>query len=431
MTPVTEIREIGDPNYCHDTSVTDVCSRYTKKCNSDEIRTANVVITSGTPLAFACEIDDCRVANSDCVSEYNAWSACSKNCGPMGTRKRSKCGQENNSEYDNIESCNTHIECEPGCTGTNAFSSWGDCTKSCGGGVKSRTDCATGSVQEVSCNTQPCPSGCTGNEIDGYSEWTVDGIVPLAGSYTESRIDCDPSGPQPRVTTRIRFVAGFNSGGIQITSDNNAFILRLNPVLWEGGNIPNGNYTIQVQVNRGNKGSDGWNNLHSFIKTTQQLTSETQIRVPFVDVNSPNSNISEEYTYRVRITYNGGGVELSRTSYEYQIPLRDITPINCIGGWSECVNGLKVYNVTFPTYFGGSCDYNANQQAICTDGSTTLPPDIYTECSYYMCLINFTQAVANVYQLTSDVEYFGVKFGFNLFNGTSPIQFNERAYLRN
>ena len=54
MTPVTELRELGDPNYCHDTSVTDVCSRYTKTCNSDEIRTANVVVTSGSPLAFAC-----------------------------------------------------------------------------------------------------------------------------------------------------------------------------------------------------------------------------------------------------------------------------------------------------------------------------------------------------------------------------------------
>ena len=434
MTPVSEIREIGDPDYCHDTSITDVCSRYTKTCKDssgqDEIRTANVITTSGTPLAFACEIEDCR-ENSDCVDEYNAWSACSTNCGPMGTRKRAKCGQEDNSEYDQIEDCNRDKECKPGCTGTNAFSSWNDCTKSCGGGLKSRYDCATGSVSEESCNIQPCPSGCTGDEIDGYSEWTVDGIVPLAGSYTESRIDCDPSGPQPRVTTRIRFVDGFNSDGIQITSDNNAFILRLNPVLWEDGNIPNGNYTIQVQVNRGSEGSDGWNTIHSFTKTTHQLTSETQIRVPFVDVNSPNNNISEAFTYRVRITYNGGGVELSRTSYEYQIPLTDITPIDCIGGWSECVNGLKVYNVTSAAYFGGSCDYNVNQQALCTDGGTSTSPDVYAECAYYVCLIKFTQAILNDYQLTSDVEYFGVKFGFNLFHGTSAIQFNERAYLRN
>ena len=81
-----------------------------------------------------------------------------------------------------------------------------------------------------------------------------------------------------------------------------------------------------------------------------------------------------------------------------------------------------------PALFGGRCDYSPNQQAICGESSDN---DIYTECSYYLCVINFTQAVVNEYMLTSDVETFGVKFGFKLFSGTTPIQFNERSYLRN
>ena len=123
MTPVLELRNVGDSDYCVDTDPTEVCSRYTKTCRDpttreDVVRSAQVKSTSGT--TFACEIRNC-IESVECASEYGPWSPCTTNCGPNGTRKRSKCGWEDDSSYDQIESCNTEVECKPGCTGNNTL----------------------------------------------------------------------------------------------------------------------------------------------------------------------------------------------------------------------------------------------------------------------------------------------------------------------
>ena len=111
----------------------------------------------------------------DCkLGQWEDWSNCSKSCGG-GNRSRSRAVEiqeanggnpcvENTSQN---ETCNSHkcpIDCQWG-----PYGEWMECTKSCGGGEKTRSrsketsaenggkDCPGNETDTTSCNEHSCP----------------------------------------------------------------------------------------------------------------------------------------------------------------------------------------------------------------------------------------------------------------------------------
>ena len=125
----------------------------------------------------------------NCVGGWGDWSACSVACGG-GNKSRtyavttpaSGSGEaciKQNGEVEEI-SCNSD-PCPIDCVGE--WGAWGACSASCGGGEQTRTftqttpaahggtACVAGqnAVSRQACNTQPCPVNCQG----GWGAWSA------------------------------------------------------------------------------------------------------------------------------------------------------------------------------------------------------------------------------------------------------------------
>ena len=119
--------------------------------------------------------------------EFEDWGPCSKSCGTgYKTRSRSvltplsKGGKECEGESAETNACNTHA-CPVDCT-WDSFGEWSSCTKSCGGGEKTRKrsiltpasdggqDCKGPAIEKDWCNTNACPIDC---EWGRFGEWSV------------------------------------------------------------------------------------------------------------------------------------------------------------------------------------------------------------------------------------------------------------------
>ena len=122
-------------------------------------------------------IIDCSISSScteDCQwDQFGTWTSCTKPC-DRGSQSRTRLKKEeekyggeactgNSTEYRlcNIQAC--PINCE-----WDDFNDWGQCSKSCGGGIQRRNrsrlveakdggkDCDGKSVMFQLCNTQDC-----------------------------------------------------------------------------------------------------------------------------------------------------------------------------------------------------------------------------------------------------------------------------------
>jgi hypothetical protein len=115
-----------------------------------------------------CNTDCCKV-NCEC-GDWSSWGSCSSKCGggyshrTRAIRTHSSCGGDACPPTDESQACNTQC-CAEDCV-LGDWTSWGSCSKDCGGGTKPRTrkvlkpakcggSCG-GTAEDLPCNTQPC-----------------------------------------------------------------------------------------------------------------------------------------------------------------------------------------------------------------------------------------------------------------------------------
>jgi len=173
----------GEPGYQHDgidrnvhakdTLSAGVTMRLHDNCN-------NCTCTENYDLE--CTFERCR---QDCVwDEWSEWSSCDRTCGEgKRTRTRTVLTLARNGGKQCSESLSSEVEycandpCPPECDWDN-WSTWTPCSKSCGGGTKTRIrscdnsaypDCKCepgSSIESDECNVEVCPPDtCTGNKI--------------------------------------------------------------------------------------------------------------------------------------------------------------------------------------------------------------------------------------------------------------------------
>ena len=173
----------SQPILCQgDTEEVVVC--FGKQCGVEDTSDDDVIIVTDNPV-------------DGYWHDWEEFSACTKTCGG-GTKTRTRtCSPPKNGGNDcegsstETVACNTH-----NCPIDGVWSEWSvfsDCSKSCGGGLQSRTrtctpplyggkDCEGSTIETVSCNTQVCDSD---GVWSAFSEWS--GCSKTCGGGTQSR----------------------------------------------------------------------------------------------------------------------------------------------------------------------------------------------------------------------------------------------------
>jgi len=196
--PLDEIKACNAgpcPTHCS-VSEWSTYSMCTVSCGEDGKKTRYRTVTKhalhgGYTCPSLSETADCDVPHCpvDCtVSEWGAWSECSKSCGGGVTVRTRHVTQE--MKYGgkcplllNESPCNTK-ECAVDCE-VNEWSSWSACSATCGGGKRSRTRsaiqmpnsdgkaCPVLTLSE-NCNEDDCARNCIVSE---FGEWTKCGVT--------------------------------------------------------------------------------------------------------------------------------------------------------------------------------------------------------------------------------------------------------------
>lgn len=191
-------------------------------CGGGEKRRTRSIKTNmaygGKPCPVLSESEECNTQECaiDCqVSDWGPWSSCDKECG-SGKQKRNRSIVKNAKHGGKAcpalvqeQDCNTQpcpVDCD-----VSGWNAWGECTKSCGGGKKTRTRSIVTNVnhggkpcpvlsESDNCNTQPCPEEC---EMSPWGEWTTCDKTCGSGKQTRTRkvIKQSAHGASPCPTT--------------------------------------------------------------------------------------------------------------------------------------------------------------------------------------------------------------------------------------
>eukprot|EP01004_Peranema_trichophorum_P002386 NODE_144_length_3469_cov_340.552002_g122_i1.p1 GENE.NODE_144_length_3469_cov_340.552002_g122_i1~~NODE_144_length_3469_cov_340.552002_g122_i1.p1 ORF type:complete len:1105 (-),score=461.08 NODE_144_length_3469_cov_340.552002_g122_i1:155-2980(-) len=139
-----------------------------------------------TVEVITCNVQECP---QDCVVQpWGAWSACDKSCGG-GVSIRSRAIIVPSSNFgracptlQEVQKCNEQacpVDCAMG-----EWSKWGECTEKCGGGYTTRNrgiivqprgtgkPCLS-TIDTKRCNTNPCPVDCQVSDWSSWSECTA------------------------------------------------------------------------------------------------------------------------------------------------------------------------------------------------------------------------------------------------------------------
>jgi hemicentin len=157
----------------------------------------------------ACPAQDGKSESQTCADKpcpidsegfWDEFGTCTKTCGGGSqtrafkvTKPAAHGGKRSESEGKTENRVCGSNECPVTCSGE--FSFWGACSKSCGGGSKSRSfvvktkasfgggKCADdGKVEHAPCNTNPCPSNCDGS----WREWGACSATCGGGKQTRT-----------------------------------------------------------------------------------------------------------------------------------------------------------------------------------------------------------------------------------------------------
>lgn len=214
-TELQKIKDMSSPSDCQMSSWTpwSLCSKPCGTGNQYRIRNVTKAAANGGKgceeliQSQQCNKQACGV---DCVvSNWSAWSSCSRTCGG-GSRSRTRTvvSQPQNGglacpELIQYDVCNTDA-----CTGPQPclLSDWSDfgaCTKTCGGGTRTRTryvlqppmnggTACDVTTQNLPCNTDPCPQDCV---LGDWGPWSVCDKLCGPSSRTRTRAIATPAGP--------------------------------------------------------------------------------------------------------------------------------------------------------------------------------------------------------------------------------------------
>ena len=149
-----------------------------------------------------CNTQACPPPPTDCQqSPWSDWSNCSKDCGCGGSQSRTRttlvpaanggiqCGPASESRE-----CNKDVKCVRDCQVTD-WSNWTGCTKQCGGGWQLRYRKITqfpsvggkwcpALIDTARCNTQDCPVDC---QMGAWSNWGTCSKTCGGGVQTRTR----------------------------------------------------------------------------------------------------------------------------------------------------------------------------------------------------------------------------------------------------
>jgi hypothetical protein len=215
-------------------------STCTKSCETGSQTRTRSVTTPAAYGGVACEhLSESQNCNTQCcpvdcfVQAWGAWGQCTHSCG-TGTQTRSRdlsapsCGGSICPTSLGTQECNT-VSCPVDCI-VEAWSSWSDCSKTCETGTQSRTRatvspmhggkaCPT-DIQYQSCNTFDCPVDCVEGQWSSFDDCT---LTCGTGSRTRTR-----SIAQPRH-------GGVSCGNSFETAECNAFACPIDCAFGEWG----------------------------------------------------------------------------------------------------------------------------------------------------------------------------------------------------